>query len=65
MHLNDIPFGITGWQHIEPTQHAGEAGVSRWRTQQFGTVRVRLVEYSARSIALAPLDFLFPITWPR
>ena len=47
MHLNDIPFGITDWQHIEPTQHAGEAGVSRWRTQQFGTVRVRLVEYSA------------------
>jgi hypothetical protein len=47
VHLNDIPFGITDWQHIEPTQHAGEAGVSRWRTQQFGTVRVRLVEYSA------------------
>jgi hypothetical protein len=47
MYLNDIPFGITDWQHIDPTVHAGEVGVARWRTQQFGTVRVRLVEYSA------------------
>jgi hypothetical protein len=47
MHLNGIPFGITDWQRIESTEHAGEVGVARWRTQQFGTVRVRLVEYSA------------------
>jgi hypothetical protein len=47
MHLNGIPFGITDWQQIDPTEHAGEVGVARWRTRQFGTVRVRLVEYSA------------------
>jgi hypothetical protein len=47
MHLHGIPFGITDWRHIDPTEHAGETGVARWRTQQFGTVRVRLVEYSA------------------
>jgi hypothetical protein len=47
MNLHGIPFGITDWQHIDPTEHAGEAGVARWRTQEFGTVRVRLVEYSA------------------
>jgi hypothetical protein len=47
MHLHSIPFGITDWQHIDPVEHAGEAGVARWRTRQFGTVRVRLVEYSA------------------
>jgi len=46
MQLTGIPFGITDWQQIEPTQHAGETGVARWRTRHFGTVRVRLVEYS-------------------
>jgi hypothetical protein len=51
VHLTDIPFGITDWQRIEPTEHAGQAGVARWRTQQFGAVRVRLVEYSAGYLA--------------
>ncbi|HEX3234583.1 MAG TPA: DHCW motif cupin fold protein [Gemmatimonadales bacterium] len=46
MRLTDIPFGITDWQQIDSTEHAGEVGFSRWRTRQFGTVRVRLVEYS-------------------
>jgi hypothetical protein len=46
MQLTGIPFGITEWQQIEPTEHAGETGVARWRTRQFGTVRVRLIEYS-------------------
>ena len=44
--LSDIPFGTTDWQQIEPTEHAGETGVARWRTRQFGPIRVRLVEYS-------------------
>jgi hypothetical protein len=47
VHLNGISFGITDWQQIAPTEHAGQAGVARWRTQEFGAVRVRLVEYSA------------------
>lgn len=47
MHLNDIPFGVTDWRRVVPTEQAGEVGVARWRTQKFGTVRVRLVEYSA------------------
>jgi hypothetical protein len=46
MHLSEIPFGTTDWRQIEPTEHAGEVGVARWRTRQFGVVRVRLVEYS-------------------
>jgi hypothetical protein len=46
MQLTGIPFGITEWHQIEPTDHAGETGVAHWRTRQFGTVRVRLVEYS-------------------
>ncbi|HSQ30414.1 MAG TPA: DHCW motif cupin fold protein [Gemmatimonadaceae bacterium] len=45
--MSDIPFGTTDWSAIEATEHAGEAGTARWRTRQFGTVRVRMVEYSA------------------
>jgi hypothetical protein len=47
MEMSGVPFGITDWQDIEPTEHTGEVGVARWRTRQFGSVRVRLVEYSA------------------
>ncbi|EEQ18213.1 hypothetical protein yinte0001_21630 [Yersinia intermedia ATCC 29909] len=43
----DIPFGITDWSVIEKTEHKGEQGVAYWRTQFFGSVRVRMVEYSA------------------
>jgi hypothetical protein len=47
VNLSDIPFGVTDWQHIDPIEHAGEVGVARWRTKQFGMIRVRLVEYTA------------------
>ena len=47
MILTDIPFGVTDWSAIAPTEHRGESGVAHWRTQLFGTIRVRLVEYSA------------------
>jgi hypothetical protein len=47
MRLADIPFGTTDWSTIEPTEHAGDTGVARWRTRHFGDVRVRMVEYSA------------------
>ena len=46
MQLSDIPFGATDWSRIEPTEHAGETGVAYWRTQHFGNVRVRMVEYT-------------------
>ena len=47
MHLTDIAFGTTDWSQVETTEHAGETGVARWRTRQFGAIRVRMVEYSA------------------
>ena len=47
MRISDIPFGTTDWSQIEPTDHPGERGVARWRTQQFGAIRVRMVEYSS------------------
>lgn len=49
--LSDIPFGTTDWSSIAPTEHAGERGVAYWRTQQFGDIRVRMVEYSPGYLA--------------
>jgi hypothetical protein len=46
MQLTDIPFGTTDWSRIEPTEHSGETGVAYWRTQHFGSIRVRMVAYT-------------------
>lgn len=46
MNMNDIPFGITDWDAIEPTEHQGITGKAFWRTRQFGDIRVRMVEYT-------------------
>ena len=46
MLMKDIPFGTTDWSAVDLTEHAGDTGVARWRTRQFGDVRVRMVEYS-------------------
>ncbi|MEN2471657.1 DHCW motif cupin fold protein [Burkholderia sp. GS2Y] len=51
MKMTDIPFGTTDWNAVEPTEHNGERGVARWRTLQFGEIRVRHVEYSAGYMA--------------
>lgn len=46
MEMQNIPFGITDWNCIAPTEHKGEAGFALWRAQTFENIRVRLVEYS-------------------
>jgi quercetin dioxygenase-like cupin family protein len=51
MKMQDIPFGTTAWDAIEATEHRGESGVALWRTQCFGDIRVRCVEYSAGYVA--------------
>ncbi|MBK0003608.1 MULTISPECIES: DHCW motif cupin fold protein [Erwiniaceae] len=51
MKLSDIPFGITDWSTIEATEHPGETGSAQWRTQQFGDVRVRRVDYTPGYLA--------------
>ena len=51
MRLQAIPFGVTEWASIEPTVHAGASGSATWRTQQFGEVRVRWVDYSPGYVA--------------
>jgi quercetin dioxygenase-like cupin family protein len=47
MKMNSIPFGTTDWATIPPTHHAGTTGTATWRTQHFGEIRVRMVQYSA------------------
>ena len=51
MQMADIPFGTTDWSTIPATEHAGETGVARWRTRQFGGIRVRMVEYTPGYLA--------------
>jgi hypothetical protein len=46
MRIADIPFGLTDWSKIDSMTYQGESGVAVWRTQQFGAIRVRMVEYS-------------------
>lgn len=46
MNLLNIPFGITDWSTIEATVHNGITGKAYWRTQKFGDIRVRMVEYT-------------------
>ena len=51
MQMSHIPFGITEWAGIAVTEHPGEQGTAYWRTQNFGGIRVRLVEYSPGYVA--------------
>jgi hypothetical protein len=51
MEMNNIPFGTTDWSRIEPSVHPGVSGQATWRTCTFGSIRVRMVEYSAGYLA--------------
>jgi hypothetical protein len=51
MQMSDIPFGTTDWSRVERTEHAGETGFAYWHTRQFGTIRVRMVEYTPGYVA--------------
>jgi quercetin dioxygenase-like cupin family protein len=45
MQLTGVPFGTTDWSKIDPTAHPGETGMALWRAYQFGSARVRMIEY--------------------
>lgn len=51
MNMLDIPFGTTDWSTVTPTRHDGESGCAYWRTRQFGSLRVRLIEYTPGYLA--------------
>jgi quercetin dioxygenase-like cupin family protein len=46
MRMPAFPFTVTDWSQAAPSQHAGDTGIALWRTQNFGDIRVRMVEYS-------------------
>ena len=51
MNISGIPYATTDWSKIEIKEFAGTTGVAYWRTQQFGDIRVRMVEYSPGYLA--------------
>jgi hypothetical protein len=51
MQIADIPFGTTDWSDIAPTEHEGDVGTAIWRTRNFGSIRVRMVEYTPGYVA--------------
>jgi hypothetical protein len=46
MKMTASPMSITDWTHVETTKYPGETGFALWKTQNFGDIRVRMVEYS-------------------
>jgi quercetin dioxygenase-like cupin family protein len=51
MNMYNIPFGTTDWSNIPTVEKSAQAGKALWRTQQFGDLRVRMVEYTAGYIS--------------
>ena len=51
MKMEHIAFGTTDWSTVPPTTHPGETGTARWRTREYGGIRVRMVEYSPGYLA--------------
>lgn len=51
MQMLGISFSTTDWSKIEQTEHKGERGFAYWRTQHFGSIRVRMVECSPGYLA--------------
>jgi len=49
--MQGIPFGTTDWSEVPRTEHPGETGTAFWRTQHFGNIRVRMVEYTPGYLA--------------
>ena len=51
MRITDLPFNKNDRTTLTPTEHPGITGKALWRTQQFGEIRVRMVEYTAGYLA--------------
>ena len=51
MKIPPLPFTVTNWTEVAPTDHAGDSGHALWRTLNIGDLRVRSVEYSPGYLA--------------
>jgi mannose-6-phosphate isomerase class I len=48
---SEIRFETTDWKEVPTQRHEGTSGFAIWRVRQFGTIRVRMVEYSKNYLA--------------
>jgi hypothetical protein len=46
MKMPEMVFSTTEWSKVPVTEHPGDSGKALLRTQMFGEIRVRMVEYS-------------------
>ena len=51
MKIPDLPFTVTHWDQVAPTEHPGETGRALWHTLNIGDIRIRQVEYSPGYLA--------------
>jgi hypothetical protein len=51
MKLPALPFTVTDWASVPPSEHPGETGRAIWRSFAAGDLRVRLVEYTPGYLA--------------
>jgi hypothetical protein len=51
MDMKSIPFGTTDWTQVAAVEVKGETGMGYWKTLEFGTINVHMVEYSAGYLA--------------
>jgi mannose-6-phosphate isomerase class I len=51
MQLTDFPLSAIDWSSIPPVEHKGVTGLAYWRVQNIGTMRIRMVQYTAGYLA--------------
>jgi len=51
MQIDGISFVLTDWTQVQQTEHKGASGTAYWRSQLFGEIRVRIVEYTPGYLA--------------
>ncbi|PKN62909.1 MAG: hypothetical protein CVU57_22260 [Deltaproteobacteria bacterium HGW-Deltaproteobacteria-15] len=51
MQMSGFPYRTTDWSKVEQMEYKGDRGSAYWRTQFFGDIRVRMVEYTPGYLA--------------
>jgi hypothetical protein len=51
MDIPVLPFTVTDWSQVAPTEHPGETGMALWRSFEKDGLRVRMVDYSPGYLA--------------
>jgi hypothetical protein len=51
MKIENVPYVVSDWSAVAPTEHPGTTGMALWRTVEIGNLRVRTVELSPGYLA--------------